>query len=58
LKVYSFTSVNKYPEKIMTGAFTEVLEMSQHLKVAMREAAYMLSIKRMADAMEARGIFP
>jgi glutamate dehydrogenase (NAD(P)+) len=50
--------VNKYLEKIMTGAFTEVLEMSQHLKVDMREAAYMLAIKQLADAMEARGIFP
>lgn len=50
--------VNKYLEKIMTSAFTEVLEMSQHQKVDMRDAAYMLAIKRIADAMEARGIFP
>jgi len=50
--------VNKYLEKIMTSAFTEVLEMSQRQKVDMRDAAYMLAIKRIADAMEARGIFP
>jgi glutamate dehydrogenase (NAD(P)+) len=50
--------VNKYLEKIMTSAFTVVLEMSQRQKVDMRDAAYMLAIKRIADAMEARGIFP
>jgi glutamate dehydrogenase (NAD(P)+) len=50
--------VNKYLEKIMTSAFTEVLEMSQRQKVDMRDAAYMLAIKRIADAMEVRGIFP
>jgi glutamate dehydrogenase (NAD(P)+) len=50
--------VNKYLKKIMTSAFTEVLGMSQRQKVDMRDAAYMLAIKRIADAMEARGIFP
>lgn len=50
--------VNKYLEKIMTSAFTEVLEMSQHRKADMRDAAYMLAIKRIVNAMEVRGIFP
>jgi len=42
----------------MDSAFGEVLEMSQREEVDMRNAAYMLAIKRIADAMEARGIFP
>jgi len=42
----------------MDSAFGEVLEMSQREKVDMRDAAYVLAIKRIADAMEARGIFP
>jgi glutamate dehydrogenase/leucine dehydrogenase len=42
----------------MDSAFQEVLAMSQCEKLDMRMAAYMLAIKRVADAMEARGIFP
>jgi len=42
----------------MDNAFHEVLKMSQHHKVDMRDAAYILAIKRIADTMNARGIFP
>lgn len=50
--------VNSYLEKIMTNAFAEVLEISQHDKLDMRTAAYMLAIRRLAAAMDMRGIFP
>ena len=36
----------------------EVLEMSQSEKVGLREAVYVLVLKRIADAMQSRGIFP
>jgi len=50
--------VNRYLQAVMDNAFYEVLEMSQRQKVDMRDAAYMLAIRRIAAAMEARGIFP
>ncbi|GAJ00101.1 unnamed protein product, partial [marine sediment metagenome] len=55
---WSEDEVNHQLQVIMDNAFGEVLEMSQSQKVDMRTAAYMLAIKRIADAMEARGIFP
>ncbi|MGQ9565878.1 MAG: Glu/Leu/Phe/Val family dehydrogenase [Candidatus Bathyarchaeales archaeon] len=41
-------------ENIITKAFKEVLAMSQQHNVNMRTAAYMLAVKRVADAMLAR----
>jgi len=55
---WSEDEVNHQLQRVMESAFGEVLEMSQSEKVDMRNAAYMLAIKRIADAMEARGIFP
>lgn len=55
---WSEDEVNRQLHTVMESAFHEVLEMSQHQKVNMRKAAYLLAIKRIADAMEARGIFP
>jgi len=39
----------------MTMAFNSVLEMSESEKVYMRDAAYMVAIKRVVTAMELRG---
>jgi glutamate dehydrogenase len=39
----------------MTQAFNSVLEMSEGEKVFMRDAAYMVAIKRVVTAMELRG---
>ncbi len=55
---WSEDEVNRQLQTVMDNAFHEVLEMSRHEKVDMRNAAYMLAIKRIAAAMEARGIFP
>ena len=55
---WSEDEVNRQLQTVMDNAFHEVLEMSRHEKVDMRNAAYMLAIKRIATAMEARGIFP
>ena len=55
---WSEDEVNHQLQTVMDNAFHEVLEMSQRQKVDMRNAAYMLAIRRIADAMEARGIFP
>jgi len=55
---WSEDEVNRQLQAVMENAFYQVLEMSQRQKVDLRDAAYMLAIKRVADAMQARGIFP
>ncbi len=55
---WSEDEVNRQLQAVMDNAFHEVLEVSQREKVDMRNAAYMLAIKRIADTMEIRGIFP
>jgi glutamate dehydrogenase (NAD(P)+) len=50
--------VNTRLHRIMTRSFNEVREMAEAQKVSMRDAAYMLAIRRVADATETRGIFP
>ena len=55
---WSEEEVNNQLRRVLDNAFHEVLEMSQRYKVDMRDAAYMRAIKRIADTMHARGIFP
>jgi glutamate dehydrogenase/leucine dehydrogenase len=42
----------------MVRAFGETLAMAQREQVNMRTAAYLLAVKRVADAMELRGLYP
>ena len=46
---------NERLRNIMINAFNEVYEMSKQQNVGMREAAYLVAVKRVADAMEIRG---
>ncbi len=55
---WSESEVNHRLQAVLSNAFHEVFDMGQHQKVDMRDAAYMLAVKRIADTMEARGIFP
>jgi glutamate dehydrogenase (NAD(P)+) len=55
---WSEDEVNHQLQVAMDSAFYEVLEVSQRKKVDMRNGAYMVAIKRIASAMETRGIFP
>jgi glutamate dehydrogenase (NAD(P)+) len=50
--------VNSRLHRIMTRSFAEVREIALAEGVSMREAAYMLAIRRVADAVETRGIYP
>ncbi len=50
--------VNAQLERIMRKAFAEVWDFAQARKLPLRDAAYMLSVQRVADAIQARGIFP
>jgi len=47
--------VNTRLEQLMVRAFNEVYKMHKDLNVNMREAAYLVSVKRIADAMKLRG---
>ena len=55
---WSEDEVNRQLQIVLENAFREVLEISQREKADMRNAAYMLAVQRIADAMDARGIFP
>jgi glutamate dehydrogenase (NAD(P)+) len=50
--------VNERLDRIITKAFHEVWDMHEKEKVHMREAAYMVAVKRVADATTTRGIYP
>ncbi len=50
--------VDKCMEKIMKRAFQETHEMKLNPKVGMRTAALMIGVKRVAEAMQLRGLYP
>jgi glutamate dehydrogenase len=54
---WGFNEVQEKQERLMVEAFNAIWEMMDHKKVEMRTAAYMISIKRVADAMKLRGWF-
>ena len=55
---WSEVVVNAKLKEIMVKAFGETLAMAQREEVNMRTAAYLLAVKRVADAMELRGLYP
>ena len=50
--------VNVKLRDIMVNAFNNVLEVSKEEKVDMREAAYILALKKVVEALEIRGVYP
>ncbi|RKD29049.1 Glu/Leu/Phe/Val family dehydrogenase [Thermohalobacter berrensis] len=52
---WSFEEVQEKQEKLMVDAFNKIFEIMEEHKVDMRTAAYMMSIKRIAEAMKLRG---
>ncbi len=50
--------VNEKLERIIVGAFNEVWEMAERRKLPLRTAAYLLAVKRVADANITRGVYP
>ncbi|MGZ9160926.1 MAG: Glu/Leu/Phe/Val family dehydrogenase [Candidatus Limnocylindrales bacterium] len=55
---WSEAVVNEKLRGIMVRSFDETLEMSKRESCDMRTAAYLLAVKRVADAMEMRGLYP
>ncbi len=52
---WSFEEVQEKQEAKMVNAFNDIFAIRNQYKVSMRVAAFMMSIKRVADAMRARG---
>ena len=50
--------VNEKLREIMVKAFSEVLAVARREQCNMRTAAYLLAVKRVADAMDMRGLYP
>lgn len=50
--------VRNYLTRAMENAFDEIWSLSQSEGIDMRSAAYLLSVRRVADAIQLRGIFP
>jgi len=50
--------VNQQLQRIMLGAFREVLSLAEKKKVSHRMAALMIGISRVAEAMRFRGLYP
>jgi glutamate dehydrogenase (NAD(P)+) len=55
---WSESVVNAKLKEIMVKAFTEVLAVARRDQIDMRTAAYLVAVKRVADAMEMRGLYP
>ncbi len=55
---WSESVVNAKLKDIMVKAFSETLAMARREQCYMRTAAYLLAVKRVADAMELRGLYP
>lgn len=55
---WSEKEVNAKLEDIMIQSYRDVLTMSKREEVDMRVAAYLIAVKRVADATRLRGIFP
>ncbi|MBA2362875.1 MAG: glutamate dehydrogenase, partial [Chloroflexia bacterium] len=50
--------INEKLRSIMTSSFAEVLAMATKERVDMRTAAYLIAVRRVADATRVRGIYP
>jgi glutamate dehydrogenase (NAD(P)+) len=50
--------VNAQLERVMSGAFQNILHIAQQRQVHMRTAAYLLAVQRVAEAVTTRGIYP
>ena len=50
--------INQKMDAIIAGSFAEVLAMSRAEKVDMREAAMLLAVSRLDEAMRVRGLYP
>jgi glutamate dehydrogenase (NAD(P)+) len=52
------TEVNQRLQRIMVNAFNEVSAVARERDLRLRDAAYVVAVQRVVEAIESRGIFP
>jgi glutamate dehydrogenase (NAD(P)+) len=52
------SEVNQRLQRIMVAAFQEVTSLAQERGLRLREAAYVVALQRVVDAIKSRGIYP
>jgi glutamate dehydrogenase (NAD(P)+) len=55
---WSEEQVNERLREIMEAAHVEVLQLAEDQKITLRQAATVLGVRRVAEALETRGLFP
>jgi len=50
--------VNAKLERIMVSSYEQVASLAEQRRVSMRLAAYLLAVRRVADANITRGLYP
>ena len=55
---WQLSEVHDKLERAMTNAFGEVLETSESWSVSLREAALILAVQRVTEAIKLRGVYP
>ena len=55
---WDLDEINSKLETIMVRSFAEVMDMAQRSKATMREAAMLLAVRRVEEAIIARGVYP
>ena len=58
LYFWDLDEINGKLETIMVRSFAEVMDLAQRSKVTMREAAMLLAVRRVEEAIVARGVYP
>ena len=55
---WDIDEINRKMESIMVRSFTEVMQISEKERVSMRDAAMLLAVRRVVEAMRDRGMYP
>ena len=55
---WDIDEINRKMESIMVRSFDEVVATAQRENLSMREAATLLAVQRVVEAMQARGVYP
>ena len=55
---WDLQEVNQQMESIMLRSFAEVTELARKENVSMRDAAMLLAVGRVVEAMRVRGVYP
>ena len=55
---WDLSEINQKMESIMVRSFADVMELAQKEKISMRDAAMLLAVERVVEAILSRGVYP